>query len=377
MTPVPDALLVPGPPHWTVDWDALDGRFEWIAAMRGVPQDPVFHAEGDVWIHTRMVCESMANLDAFRAAPLPLRTGLFAAALLHDVAKPRCTVHEPDGRIRSPGHSPAGANDARGVLWRLGMTTAQRESVCAMIRYHQVPYHWASRSNADGSFIRMSQTAPLRHLAWLAHADLEGRICEDQAARIEDIALFEEYAHELGCAEGPWSFANDHSRAMYFARNDRDPHWAAHDDTRFTVTLMSGLPGSGKSTWVAEHAADQPIIELDAIRRGLGIPARRPQGKVIHAARERAREYLRRDQPFVWDATNLSRRVRRQLVSLFYDYGARVRIVHVEAPAATLRERNRSRPAVVPDDVLTRMIRLWEPPDRTEAHEVVWVVAAP
>lgn len=372
MNEIAKALRMPSGPQWAVDWDDLDREYAWVRAMRGCPQDPYFHAEGDVWIHTRMVCEAMAALAAFREAEPALRLRLFAGALLHDVAKPRCTVEE-DGRIRSPGHSPAGAADARQILWRLGLPRAEREHICALIRFHQVPYHWASRKDSQRLMIRLSQTAVLQHLAWLAEADLRGRTCADQAAQLENAALFAEYAGELGCLHAPWAFANDHARIMFFRRPDRDPNWAAFDDTSFTVTVMSGLPGSGKSSWIASDAADQPVIELDAIRRELGIRADQPQGKIIDVARGRAREFLRRKQPFVWDATTLTRSLRAKIVNLGLDYGARVRVVHVEAPATTLFERNRERPYPVPQAVLERMLKRWDPPDPTEAHEIVFV----
>lgn len=371
------AVLRVPEPGGPVAWDELDGALPWIAALRGVPQDPVFHAEGDVWIHTRMVCEAMAALPGFAAAGAAQRLRLHAAALLHDVAKPRCTVVEDDGRVRSPGHSPAGAFDARVILWRLGVPRVDREAVCALVRYHQVPYHWAKRADSRGLVIRMSHTASLRELVWLAEADLRGRTCPDQQARIDDATLLGEYADELGCLHAPWAFANDHARVEYFRRPDRDPTWAAHDDTRMEVTVMSGLPGAGKSRWVAEHAAGRPVIELDAIRRELGIGPDQPQGKVIDVARGRAREHLRHGRPLVWDATNLSRTLRKAVVGTCLDYGARVRLVYVEAPAHALFHRNRERPHPVPDDVLARMIRRWEPPDPTEAHEVIFVDAEP
>src|SRR5947199_406545 len=59
-------LPCPAPPVWGVDWPALTEEFEWIRAMYDCPQDPVFHAEGTVWTHVRMVCEALAGLEEFR-----------------------------------------------------------------------------------------------------------------------------------------------------------------------------------------------------------------------------------------------------------------------------------------------------------------------
>jgi hypothetical protein len=81
----------PGPPAWRVDWPALNDAHAWVRALAGCPQDPVHHAEGDVWVHTRMVCEALASAADWRELPPNERAVVFAAALLHDVAKPECT----------------------------------------------------------------------------------------------------------------------------------------------------------------------------------------------------------------------------------------------------------------------------------------------
>src|SRR3954471_8783780 len=92
-------LPTPAPPVWRVAWDELDRGYPWVRNLAGCPQDPVYHAEGDVWVHTRMACEALAGLAAWRALPEEERRVLFAAALLHDVAKPECTRTGPDGRL--------------------------------------------------------------------------------------------------------------------------------------------------------------------------------------------------------------------------------------------------------------------------------------
>ena len=125
----------PSPPDWRIQWDNLDTEYDWIRSMRGCEQDSLFHAEGDVWTHVRMVCEALAGLEAWRALPEAEREIVFAAVLLHDQAKPSCTRHEA-GRITSRGHSARGAIDARRILWEMGVDFSAREQVCALVRYH-------------------------------------------------------------------------------------------------------------------------------------------------------------------------------------------------------------------------------------------------
>jgi len=94
------------------------------------------------------------------------------------------------------------------------------------------------------------------------------------------------------------------------------------------------------------------------------------QGPVVTRARERAREYLRDKQSFIWNATNISRRMRDHCISLCAAYNARVRIVYVEAGAECLAAQNRAREVSVPEEVINRLLARWEPPDLTEAHRV-------
>src|SRR5262245_49821108 len=125
----------PGPPAWQVEWEQLDRCYPWIRNLAGCPQDPVFHAEGDVWVHTRMVCEALAALPMWRALDEIDRRVLFTAALLHDVAKPECTRPGDDGRLTTRGHSRRGSIMARHILWRLGLPFELRERVAGLVRY--------------------------------------------------------------------------------------------------------------------------------------------------------------------------------------------------------------------------------------------------
>lgn len=84
--------------------------------IRLTSQDPDWHGEGDVWMHTRMVCEELAQMEEFRKLPALQRQELFFAALLHDIGKTRCTRQEA-GRLVAPHHAAVGAHIARSLLW--------------------------------------------------------------------------------------------------------------------------------------------------------------------------------------------------------------------------------------------------------------------
>ena len=72
----------PRPSSWALDWDALDAGYEWVRDLRGCGQPSQHHGEGDVWIHTRLVCEALAALPAWRALDEQARRMVFAAARL-------------------------------------------------------------------------------------------------------------------------------------------------------------------------------------------------------------------------------------------------------------------------------------------------------
>jgi predicted kinase len=366
--------LCPQPPCWQVDWAQLNERFAWVRSLAGCPQDPVYHAEGDVWVHTRMVAEALAGMPGWRSLPEGERQAVFAATLLHDVAKPVCTRPDPDGRVTSRGHSRRGAIMARQILWRLGVPFAVREQVAALVRHHQVPYYLVDRPDARRLAIAVSQTARCDRLALLAEADVRGRVCGDQQRLLDNIALFVEFCQEENCLSAPRMFASDHARFLYFRSAHRHPDAPAHEDFRAEVVMMSGLPGAGKDTWVRNNLPRSPVVSLDAIRGDMDVDPADEQGQVINRAREQARDHLRGGQSFVWNATNLSRQLRAQCVQFFADYHARIRIVYVEASEERLLRQNRQRQIPVPQAVLERLLDRWEVPDMTEAHSIEWVV---
>lgn len=371
----------PAGPEWRVVWPALLAAHPWLRALGGVPQSPIFHAEGDVLVHTGMVAEALAALPAWRALSDTERSVLFAAALLHDIGKPECTRAELDGTISSRGHARAGATIARRLLWTTegfgqAVPFAVREAIVALVRLHGLPIWFLERDEIERAIVAASYRARLSAVALLAEADARGRTCADQSELLGRIDLFRETCTAHSCLEGPYPFPSDHSRVRYFRQRQQEPRYHAYDDTWGEVVLLAGLPGAGKDTWLRAWSPGLPVISLDAIRAARRVAPEAPQGAVAEAAKQQARAFLRARQPFVWNATNLTRLLRDPLIDLFMDYGARVRIVYHDAPLATVLRRNRARPGPVPESVIHKLAGKVDLPDLTEAHAVAYVVGS-
>lgn len=380
------AALTPSAPDWQVDWGAVS-RSDlalYAAEMEKTQQNPAYHGEGDVWTHTKMVCEALARTDAFRALDARGRGILFTAALLHDVGKTRVTRRE-NGAWTSPGHAAAGEKMARALLWtRLGLCGTPeklrfREAVCALIRRHSMPVHIIDAADAGRALRAASETgllAPeftLERICLLAEADARGKICPDMEEQVERVRLCALLAEKQGCLSGPYPFPDGHTRFSCLSGRDVPPDYPLFDDCWGPVIMLSGLPGAGKDTWIAQNCPGMPVVSLDDIRRELKVTPTDNQGAVAEEAKRRAREYLRRRVPFVWNATNLTAEARRRLLELIHSYRAWTRIVYLETELRENLRRNAGREARVPEDVICTLIGKLSPPSPGEAREVRWL----
>src|SRR5262249_9946346 len=150
----------------------------------------------------------------------------------------------------------------------------------------------------------------------------------------------------------PYRFANDQARFLFYRQPDFDLHYVPHEQYRCTVTVMSGLPGSGKDTWLSKNRSELPAVSLDDIRGEVDIAPTDEQGSVVQTARERCREYLRSGTSFAFNAINLLRQIRQRWLDLFADYGARIELVYTEPPLQVIFGQNKRRERQVPEKVI-------------------------
>ncbi|HET6369629.1 MAG TPA: HDIG domain-containing protein, partial [Nitrospiria bacterium] len=102
-----------------------------LIPMKGCPQPPEFHSEGDVWTHTRLALSHLLSpkfTEEF--GDVPADGELVLATLLHDVGKPY-TIRTPerDGtdRIRFNEHDRVGSEIAMKISHRLKLSQLPRE----------------------------------------------------------------------------------------------------------------------------------------------------------------------------------------------------------------------------------------------------------
>ena len=388
MSPIAERLLslVPAPGE-EIRWEALAeiGLAPLFSGMAATMQNPFYHGEGDVLTHTGMVCEELLRDEGYRGADLFMRQALFLAALLHDVGKIKCTRIE-DGQLRSPYHASKGALTARRLLWRefglCGTYEAQslREVVCSLIRYHSAVPYMMHHENAEWRLLRIASCGELadgftlKALCTLERADMRGRYGNDLAASLEKVAYCEMLAEECGCLEAPYRFCDPYSQWGYMRKKTAWRGQPLFRESWGEVILLSGLPGTGKDTWIRKHHPDLPMVSLDEIRQRLHVLPTDKQAPVVAAAQEEARALLRKKQPFIWNATSITGDLRSKQIDLFEQYGASVKTVFLETEWEEELRRNAGRQAVVPVPVIESMLSRLEMPERFECEEVQWEI---
>ncbi len=362
-----------------IDWPAVCACVPELEPLGASLQDPVHHQEGDVLTHTRMVIDSLCALSFYQAASPERRFVMFYAALLHDIAKTSCAVKTGE-RISNPGHSRRGAIDARAMLWRAGVPFSLREDICRIILNHQVPFFAinGTRSGESCEYLvrKLSwELSCVAELAAVAEADIRGRICEDTRKTLDNIELFRELAREEGCYEGARGSADPYTRFLYAkSRGTIALDYPFYQEKGSSVIVLSGLPASGKNTWVSAHAKGLPVVSFDDAKEELGLTHRDNAGAAVQLALERARECLRKGAPFVWNATHLSTQMRDKTLSLLHDYHADVRIVYLECAPSELFSRNAKRDTTLTNQALEKMLFRWEVPLPTEAPHVDYLI---
>lgn len=182
-------------------------HFPEVAVMRGVPQEPEWHPEGDVLTHTNHCMDALARLPEWKPMDAPRRRLLLFAVLAHDFGKPATTVRqERRGVLRwtSAGHEGAGGPIAEAFLRRIGAPLELDAPVRALVVQHLAHHHGHEGTFSDSQVRRLARKlapATIDDLALVMRADSLGRPPLESP---ESLALIDQLvarAHELALRE--------------------------------------------------------------------------------------------------------------------------------------------------------------------------------
>jgi tRNA nucleotidyltransferase (CCA-adding enzyme) len=170
-------------------------HFPEIAALDGVPQEPEWHPEGDVFVHTNHCLDALVTLPSWRDGDARTRRLLSFSVLAHDFGKAVTTKQaERRGHIRwvSPEHEAAGGPLTETFLQRIGAPLELVEYVRPLVVNHLLHHHGTVEYR--DSFVRRlaSKVTPatLDHLIAVMQADHLGRpplISRETALRLEHL----------------------------------------------------------------------------------------------------------------------------------------------------------------------------------------------
>lgn len=373
-------------PKESIDWELLKTEIfnPFYFDMETTMQEPKWHMEGNVFVHTKMVCNTLISLDEYKELNIKEKLITFLACLFHDIGKITCT-RILNGEIVSMGHAKAGSVRLREYLWKdLGMSGSKeyqefREALCFYVRYHSIPI-WDFDDKTERNIIKISLNSKLtkyfsiKLLAIISKADALGRISKDDDKHLSNIAKFINKAKEFDCYDKAFSFIDNYTKYQYFLKNNVWPYQSLYDDSWGEIILLCGLPGTGKDTYIKNNYPNMEVISLDDIREEIKVSPEDNQAKVYEVAKNKAKELLRNKKEFIWNATNLSNMIRDKQLKLFHDYNARVRIIFLEANYESNLQRNKNRKKYVPEKVINKLLSNINMPQDYEAYCVEWVV---
>lgn len=390
----------PGFEEFLAHWGEI---FPLLHELEDTPQDPIWHQEGNVRVHTAMVLEEIYRQIGSCGESLSAeqRLVLVLGALLHDIAKPlvtRETAREGVRRIISPGHAERGRAYLALKLGALGIPFRLQQEVLRLVGHHHDPKFLVIRDRPERDYFRLARQCSLALLYHLELADMSGRICSDRRQQLDYIELFRVFAEEYRLWDNSdpyrqWRQVIDDAlgeaagdaRDLVLGEAIRDyevgrisvPEEALartypYRDSFPRLVIACGPSGAGKSSWIAKNLPEYEVISLDELRSG--IAGRRSDqthnSQVLQSAQEMLKAALRAQRPVVWDATSLRIDFRKRVAQLGFDYHALVTLALFHTPESALFERNRNRSHPIPEAALARQLEILEWPTPDEAHRI-------
>jgi len=150
--------------------------FPELEAIIDVPQDPKWHPEGDVWIHTMMCVDAMVGL---LGEDKKQNLKYMFTMLCHDFGKATTTAIDDDGRIRAIGHEVEGLEPTKSFMYRLTSEHDFIESILPLVEHHLKPSQFYAAKPKDKAIRRLATKVNIEELVIVAKVDFLARTTQE------------------------------------------------------------------------------------------------------------------------------------------------------------------------------------------------------
>lgn len=357
---------------YKINWDYVD-KIPEFQKLKECEQNPVWHAEGNAYIHTRKAVEAAEELihdERFRDLDAKIA---MLAVLFHDIGK-GVTTEFKNGAWHAYGHEAAGDKITRRILWDSPLH--ERELICSCVRNHMRILRFADSKNVLKDMVDASDEYGFR---W--DYQLFVKMCDNMASEMQDK---NEYDKDMAKLDALYDIANELNilSHRFIAKTNAAERliykggkfdWL-HPmlDKRPIMYVLIGLPGAGKSTWCEKTKLD--TVSRDTIRAELGycnegdkvVLSPEQEGEVTKVFNERLVKLLSEGKNVVVDNLNLKKKYRAVLKETVKGLDIHVIYVYMESPSLNTNIQRRPTFEI---GVIDKMTESLDWPSRDEYDE--------
>lgn len=381
-----------------------------LKELEKTDQDPEWHAEGNVFIHTNMVIEEMYKIFDENNFSIEDKYILLMSVVFHDIAKPITSKwREIQGvnRLTASKHEYEGMSYLYYKFLELEVEHKYLKHILNLVGFHQMPKKLVlTESNYfPWNFQLLTEETAGYLFYYLELADMRGRETKEYDEQLEYIELFKMMTEEYDCfntvsnidkkiKESILSiYPNEKKESLSYIVGKAKKRWSEGDksvpevfygkyykykDNYTKFYVLCGLSGSGKTTLVEKLKKENDnikVVELDQIRLQYKVKRnnrRLIDGKVRQESKELIKKYLREGYDVIFDACNLRSDFREMVCDLAEEYFAKTILILSKTKKSECIKNDRERSIrTVGDIVIEKQLKSFQYPLNSEFNEIM------
>ncbi|MEM6263485.1 MAG: HD domain-containing protein [Bacteroidota bacterium] len=363
----------------------------YIDELKATPQNPMFHAEGNVYNHTVMVLEQfLTHADKFGLDEAEKEV-MYWACVLHDIGKPEVT-RKVNGRWSSRGHERAGLHIARNILLQHPEISAhQRKRIMDLVKWHQIPLRWGLKGEGLSTYQWLATWTDIRLLAIFFYFDIHGRICVDKE-KVCGLAndLIHNIVPKIESSIGTFEEIQQGYNNSCYSKKDALWNTLCNKEYRLLEKILKidmkevqppngecvitiGPPKAGKTAYVQQHFPEHKYLKMEDFGVNLDQTPEEPLDVVT--VKYALSFHMNRQNKLVLDGTNLLATNREKIATFFRESGYAVRYCIFEPSLDAMFQANLTSPNPHTEAQLKEAFELLDFPHPWEAHHLEIIAA--